>query len=190
MQHMEVTPDVPFYADFEHAYGCEVIFEMPSGMEPLRFPSDDAPGDGGMLVRFSPPNMAPWVGQFPPGLIDRAGLYCVASTPSKNHCCVVSNGCATLLDVRDASSAQTLPTCPTKELHQFASFGLLVVSDYCYLYAYGPLGLAWESGRVAMDGLRVDGIRNDCIAIRSYDYQSEDGVVSLVDPRTGEIVSG
>jgi hypothetical protein len=76
--------------------------------------------------------------------------------PDRTNCCVVVDGLAYLVSAEDpAQGARPLQMSVTQAVAT-ANPSLLLLVTHSSVTAFGPMGITWQSERIALDGLRVD----------------------------------
>lgn len=62
---------------------------------------------------------------------------------------------------------------------------LLILADFTMLAAYGPDGLAWRTGQISWDGLRITGVSSDEISGIAWNAPDQRHVSFSVNLKTG-----
>jgi hypothetical protein len=186
--------------DFEPSYQVEAQPEFPPDggwTEPLfcydrdgRLIADPPTRWGApFVVRVKPAAAPVWVGMFEAGILGRGGAVSAHACPRSDQLCVVVSGLAYLVDT-DApqAGAAALDLSVTKVVATVSPPFLLLVT-YSSVVALGPTGVAWQSDRIALDGLTVEAIRDGRLYCKADNL--EGGYDDFVlDAATGEQVAG
>jgi hypothetical protein len=167
----ELTGSLQLERSFEGDYDIEPLMHMPSALdydfhEPGVTPRPD------LLLQVTTANGKSWTGGV------RAGEPSVASavtgaltTPNKNRLVVLARGDAYLIDVQDPTNYRALSMgCPVVAVKPVPRENVLLLATPWDATAIGPDGVLWTTGRLAIDGLRLD--------------ESQDGwIAGVADPR-------
>lgn len=105
-------------------------------------------------------------------------------TSNPAHIAVLSDWSAYILDVRERRLVFTTPAARIREDERD---GLLLISDQSSIIAFGHDGVVWDSGRVALDDLKVVGFDGRGIVCTGYDG-GELPTEIVLDPATGRRV--
>ena len=169
---------------FEIGFDVEVDPEFPpdEGVPIERIPPD-LPRIGAIL-RLSPPDAPPW---------DIAiGAPNWWRTPISTAIAFISDLTGYLVDV--AERRILLKEEPVTRIWQAQESGLLLMVSFDSICAVGSDGVAWRSGRLAYDDLKVVASNREQIVCRGLvevdDLASGIHSEISVDPRTGEQRSG
>jgi hypothetical protein len=98
------------------------------------------------------------------------GVY---TTPNRERFLVVARGDAYLIDVANPSSYEAMSTGPVVAVKPIPRENILLLATPWNVTGIGGQGVAWTTGRLAIDGLRLD--------------ESQEGrVAGVADPRDAE----
>lgn len=175
---------------FPHRYAAEVGSDLPPRGEAVRRFArrvEDERKDG-LVVRVTPESGSPWTGVFVFGSLAaraKSGLY---SCPDDRFLCVVSGGNGYIVSTEDPSAFEVVSSEPIVDVIPAVDQGLLVFVDPWGLVACREGGEAWRTGRIAADGLVVEGVTRDQVNLRGDSLEREDAtfVVRLSDGRVIE----
>ncbi len=179
---IEVDPEFPadgVWADPVHCYDCE---GSPSDAVGTRW---GAP----FVVRVTPTKTGQsWIGMFESGGLGE-GASEAHACPHPAQLCIVVGGLAYLVNAESPSDGATPLLTPVTQIVAVDNPPQLLLVTFSELVALGRSGIVWRSGRVALDGLRVETVVGDelhCVA-----DNMEGGSDRLVlDPTSGEQTSG
>lgn len=135
------------------------------------------------VVRVQPACGSEWVGMFPASGL--GGTDGVLATPSPAHMCVLVNGTAYVLDINAPEAGALVTHDAVWQVKAVSSPPLLLLVTSIDMLALGPLGIAWRSVRLVLDGLQVLGACEHGIHCSGYSTQGEVPPF-VVDPATGE----
>ncbi|MCO1582049.1 hypothetical protein M8C13_40500 [Crossiella sp. SN42] len=119
-----------------------------------------------------------WVGRFPASGV--GGVDGVFACPAAGQLCVVVAGLAQVVEVGAPGAGAVLVRDQVAQVVPVLGMPLLLLVSWTDLVAIGPDGVAWESARLALDGLRV--LEASAEGIRCVDDLAE---IVVVDPVTG-----
>lgn len=176
---------------FPHHYSVSRV-DLPSGaggtsVRYFRAPHTAAREDWSIVVEIQPAGDEPWIGVF--GRDSSMANECskIMSTPDPSVLLVIAEGQAFAVDVEDPSKV-IYPRCfPVRQAISIVSQGIVVLADETDLVAIGGSGIAWESGRLVTDDLRLVSTKGDRIGATGF-VGSDGDVEFEVDPRTGRII--
>jgi hypothetical protein len=115
-----------------------------------------------------------------------SGLF---RTPSLTTLCVVERGVAFLVDVLRPSDGHLVPTDgPVVGVEELVDEAYLLLLTPWTITAVTAGGAAWTSRRVALDGIRVDGVDDGWLFGVADPSDEPHGFA--IDLRTGEMVGG
>ncbi|GAA2841410.1 hypothetical protein [Crossiella cryophila] len=185
--------------DFEPAYAVEVEPEYPAtgdwSCPVFAFDRDgrvidEADRGFGMprVIRVMPTDGAEWVGLFSSGLPGREdGVF---AGPGPGQLCVVVNGLAQVVAVDEPAAGAVVVCELVNQVVPVAGAALLLLVTYTDLVAVGLRGVAWESARLALDGLRVESASAAGIRCTADSWQMDGSTESfVVAAATGELGS-
>ena len=170
---------------FTREYRAEILEEVPGDGQICYFP--EAQCESPLLVRFTLPDGASWVGGFGGGSLAARACTGVFASPSPTQSCVVSRGRAYLVEVREPGETMVLLSELVTQVVADVPAGALLLADPWQLHAYGTAGLSWSSGRIATEGFQVLSADERIVVVRMED---PDGELEdrRIDVRTGQFV--
>lgn len=164
---MTVQPDRSFDAD----YDVEPLSDLPSALD-YDFQEPDMAPKSDLLLRVTRDDGSSWTGGVRAGGPSlgspNTGIY---TTPNKNRLLAVARGDAYLIDVEDPANYEALSTGgPVVAVKPIPRENVVLLATPWDVTAIGPDGVLWTTGRLAIDGLRLD--------------ESQDGrVAGVADPK-------
>lgn len=174
-------------ASFPYLYNYRPLDERPGVPVPTYY-YPGARTDGGrdgLLVRFTHPERAPWIGifafgDFPAG---KSGIY---THPDEHYLCIVARGHGYLIRDADPTRCEEVAVEPILDVQPVPARGLLIFADFIRLVAYDRSGIAWQTARLVLDDLQITSITSDHIYGTGYGgYDEETGYDFRVDLATG-----
>ena len=122
------------------------------------------------------------------GFTDPAMPRGVWRCPAEDEICVVAGGYAYLGKVGDPAKCVLLDLKPVVQVIEAA--GLLVFVAFQRMIAWGRDGLAWETGRLSWEGVRVTSVAETEIRGLGWDLMADVEREFVVDLRTGAHTGG
>ena len=161
---------VSFDPSFPHSYRCESRSELSVSLPQWNFGVRD-----GVIVEVEPQQGSAWQGIFGFGDARDGGVTALTSTPDPRVLCVVARGAGVFVDCEHPADCKAVECCWTVlGLHAIKDEGVLLFHDNLRFAAYDERGLAWNSSRVALDGIRD--VRVDGRRIRAQVWRGEDWI--------------
>jgi hypothetical protein len=143
---------------FEHRYEVEQVWETSGALGATRklfFPGgSEVSGRDGPLLKVVPFAGDAWIGAFASGHSSQS-LNRVMSCPNPDEMCVIASGIGYIVQVDDPANCKRVRPDPVCDARAIVDCGLLILSDFTSVVAYGPDGFKWESLRVSSDGIEM-----------------------------------
>jgi hypothetical protein len=176
---VEINPEFPGDGDWR----CEVVcFDRNAELVEA---FDSRWGDP-VIVRVVLPDDSSWVGMFPAGGL--GGVTGVFACPSPHDVCVVAEGLAFLIDVRDPSQRCVVAHDQLVQVAASADPRLLVLVRFLDAVAIGEAGIKWKSARLCVDDLRLVEVAPHGLVFEGDNLGGSPTIT--VDPETGEQIAG
>ena len=173
---------------FPAAYVARELDEFPSGAVVIELRPSGQSDPGGLIFEVDPHVTDSWVGFARPG---PARVVHAASglvpTPNPTQLCAIARGTAYLVDVRDHKYC--LASDPVVAVAALRAARLLLLATPWLVVAIGREGVAWRTGRLAIDGLRLDETDRSRV-IGVADPDSAEPREFAIDLETGEHEGG
>jgi hypothetical protein len=179
--HFHMTYEVEQLGRIDRTGGLRV-YGYPDA-EPLSPQQDVAAGP---ILRVTPHDGNPWIGVFDDGGFDYATAASprVIGWPDGNSFCVVYTGGAVVVRADDPTCSYEIDVNPVTGTFVAAKKGVVVFADFTNASAYGRDGLLWQSPRLALDELRIDGIEGD--SLQAHGFFGGSSGRFMVDLASGE----
>ncbi len=182
---------------FPHSWRVEVLKAAPM-IAPARqfvYPrqiagEEDALARGALLLMVSPETGGNFLATCALGFTDPSVPTGVYACPHEDEICAVAGGYAYVFDTTQPERTTHLPLKPVVEVVPVTSHGLLVFAGFHTLYAWGPEGEAWQTGRLSWEGVRVTGVEGDTLHGMGWNLMTDKEVPFTVDLRSGRHEGG
>jgi hypothetical protein len=163
-----------FDNSYEHSYQVEELGDFPGsgglGMPLFYVPQPkNRPEHNGLWLKLTPTSGDAWVGVFAFRYPSPPAFSRVVSLPDPESACVIANGGGYLVRVSDPQRWEEIPLIPILDVRVIRQHGLLLLSDYCRIAAYGSKGFVWRSPRLCWDELKIISVGDDKIEGTGYD---------------------
>ena len=168
----------------------EILDELPTGDRYYLPNQAKDSGRDGLVVRFATGSQNEWVGVFAFGEHGKNFPSRVVPLPDSDQVVVVSAGAGYLVHEQVPGSCERVKSVPVRIVCPVVSHGLLVLADDTTLVAYGWNGLAWETGRIGWNNVRIERVNNSCIHGTTFDIRSDENVAFSVDAKSGAVNGG
>lgn len=176
-----VDPEFPSDGDWR----CDVFGFSRSGQVEPEFQSVWGTP---MVVEVTSTTIERWVGNFAAGGL--GGVTGLFATPGPFEVCAVVDGLALVVDVRRPDLGAT-PVCDqVAQVVATPRGDLLLLVSFFDIVAVGPTGVAWRSGRLAADDLRVVKVSGSVIECRCSLGGPDADEILVLDVLTGKQTAG
>ncbi|MGH2779923.1 MAG: hypothetical protein ACRDLA_00620 [Thermoleophilaceae bacterium] len=140
----------------------------------------------GPILAVTPASGEPWIGVFHGGEygVPPAAPSQVIGWPDEKSLCVVKGGAGCLVRTDDPAANSEIDAFPITDVLAIPDRGLVVFADFTDLIAYDPDGVAWRSGRVALDDVKIIRAEGDTLDVAGF-FGSVNRAEFTVDLRTG-----
>jgi hypothetical protein len=150
---------------FAHEWRAEVLARPPL-IAPARqftYPrqvagEEDAMARGALLLLVQPATGGTFLATCALGFSDPAMPTGIFACPNPREMCAVAGGYAYIVDTESPERSTHIPLKPVAEVLAFADHGLLIFVGFHALVAWGREGLAWQTGRLSSEGIRITGV--------------------------------
>ncbi len=146
---------------------------------------EDALARGALRVLVQPASGGSFLATFALGFTSPGLPSGIWTCPRPQDLCAVAGGYAYLIDTADPNRAHLLEMRPVTELLPLPDHALLVFAGLDRLAAWGPDGLAWRTGRLSWEGLRLTGTHDTHLCGFGWNLHTDREVAFEVDLRTG-----
>jgi hypothetical protein len=165
--------------------GAALVLSFPGAVEL----DDQREVSAGVVVEVVPAEGEPWVGVFEFGRerVPPAARRQVIGWPDERSICVVQGGGAWVVRSDDPTRWYEVDAFPVTDVLVVPSHELVVFADFTEAEAYGPEGLVWRTGRVAVDDLTLVEAVGDELRVTGFAGATRHHPF-VIDLRTGAAV--
>jgi hypothetical protein len=189
-----MKPQFRFDFSFPHTYQARLL-DAPPPVHPLEklyhYPTELEEGDrAGAYVRVLPSAAAAWSGFFALGFDSAHVANAVFSCPDPESLCVVAGGYAYVVNSSNPAQWFQIEQRPVTEIRALLDLNLLVFIGFTSITALGVTGIAWTTGRLSWEGVRVNNIADATLEGHGWDAIGDREIPFTVDLKTGEHTGG
>jgi len=166
---------IPRTGEFGRAYGYPGAFALDPQQEMA----------AGPILGVRPAKGEPWVGVFAGGGygVPPAAPEQVVGWPDEESFCVVKTGSGVVVRAREPRADREIDVFPICDVVSIPEPTLVIFANFTDLTAYGPEGIAWQSGRLVADDLKIVSLEGAHLRVSGYAWGAD--VEFLVDVATG-----
>jgi len=160
--------------ELPHLYEVRRLEELsaPASLPLLHFSPGNSPGNGEhLLLEFTPPTSAAWIGSFACGISSGTALTMVLSSPDPLIAFVVAGGIGYSVHVNSPEQCQLLPVSPVMFVEVLSQEGMAVLGSGNALAVYDAKGLVWFK-RVVESDLKLQSISEGLIHFSGLDTEA------------------
>lgn len=184
-------------AGFDRTWTATVL-ERPPLITPARrytFPrevagEEDAMARGALHLTVRPRDGADFLATCALGFNDPNMPTGVWGCPLAREMCAVAGGYAYIIDTSRPETSTHLPLRPAVNLRSLVEHKLLLFAGFHTVAAWGLNGMAWESGRLSWEGLRLGPVVGDVLHGFGWDVTTDRELPFTLDLRTGQHEGG
>jgi hypothetical protein len=189
-----MKPHFRFDFTFPHNYEAKLLEAAPP-VHPVEkvyhYPAELEEGDRtGAYVRVLPATGAAWAGFFALGFESAHLANSILSCPDPESVCVVAGGYAYVVKTSDPQQWFQIEQRPVTEVLALPDLGLLAFIGFTSITAIRAAGIAWTTGRLSWEGVRVSNIAGTTLEGQGWDAVTDREVAFTVDLKTGKHVGG
>lgn len=142
---------------FPASYQVRQLDEFPPSAEVTELRPAGHSASGGLIFEVDVGDSDSWVGFARPSSVrSRHAVTGLFTTPDPSGLCVITRGTAYLVDVATRRFALLPLSDPVIFVTSLRDVRLLLLATPWRVMAIGRDGPAWQTGRLAIDGLRLD----------------------------------
>jgi len=178
---------------FPHRWHAQVLAARPLILPPRRYtyPRDAEEVERGaleILIRPDEGGALPFLATCALGFLHPSVPTGIWSTPEPQKICAAAGGYAYLIDTTAPGRFTMIPYRPVLEIRPVPCERLLLFVGHRSILAWGPEGLAWESGKLSDEGLAIESVDGGLLRGTGWDMKSDRDRRFAVDLRTGTLV--
>jgi hypothetical protein len=149
---------------------------------------EDAMARGALLLMVRPAGAAPFLATCARGFADAKTPTGVFACPNPDELCAIAGGYAYIVNVREPAQCAFLALKPVVEVHALVEDGLLLFVGFHALMAWGVDGLAWQTGKLSDEGLRIVSAENGALRGFGWKLMTDKEVPFALDLKTGSLL--
>lgn len=122
------------------------------------------------IIAVAPAHGEAWIGLFHGGGygVPPAAPAQVIGWPDERSFCVVKEGAGCLVETDNPTKTSEIDVFPITDVLAVPHHNLVVFADFTDLTAYGPAGIAWRAGRIALDELEILRVEGDVLHVAGF----------------------
>jgi hypothetical protein len=151
---------------------------------------EDALARGALQVMVRPGSGGTFLATCALGFTNPAMPTGVFACPNPQEMCAVAGGYAYVIDTTQPERCTHIALKPVVEVRSLYANGLLLFVGFHSIVAWGQTGLAWESGRLSWEGVRVTSIDGNVLHGTGWNLQTDREVPFSIDLLTGQHQGG
>jgi hypothetical protein len=145
---------------------------------------------GALLLQVHPAGGGTFLATCALGFTDPAMPTGIFSCPNPHELCAVAGGYAYIIDTAAPQRSTHIPLKPVAEVLVLAEQALLVFVGFHMVAAWGREGLAWQTGRLSWEGIRIAGVEGNSLRGFGWSMPADKEVEFAIDLRTGAHTGG
>lgn len=143
---------------------------------------------GALEVMVRPARGGPFLATFARGFADLTLPHGVWACPHADWLCAAAGGYVYMLDTRKPQDWRQISYRPVVDVRPVVSHGLLLLTGFRAVLAWGQNGIAWESDKLSDEGLRITGVSGDELHGFGWDMRSDRETAFALDLRSGRAI--
>jgi hypothetical protein len=114
----------------------------------------------------------------------------IHACPDAQEMCAVAGGYAYIIDTVNPERSVHIAQKPVVEVRPLPEQKLLLFTGFHSISAWGEHGLAWESGRLSWEGIRITGVEEGRLHGLGWNLMTDKEVPFSLDLATGQHEGG
>jgi hypothetical protein len=151
---------------------------------------EDALNRGALMLHVSPASGGTFLATCALGFRDPSLPSGVWSAPAPDALLAVAGGYAYLIETLEPSRCVFLPVRPVTAVLAAPEHGLVLLAGFHDVLALGEGGIAWQTGRLSWEGVKLGEVRDGKLHGLGWDMFSDQELPFTVDLQTGEHQGG
>ena len=180
------------HPEFQSSWRAEILAEAPliaparQYVWPMRIAGEeDALARGALRLMVRPKSGGQYLVTCALGFRDPSMPTGIFACPNAEEICAVAGGYGYVAGAETPEKCTLLTMKPVVAVHAAVEAGLLLFVGFQSILAWGHEGLAWETGRLTWDGVRVTSVEGFEVRGFGWDLRGDVEVEFSVDLRTG-----
>jgi hypothetical protein len=183
--------------EFGRSWTAEILREAPliaparQYVWPMRVAGEeDALARGALLLMVRPSSGGAYMVTCALGFRDPSMPTGVFACPHEDDICAVAGGYAYVANASSPERCTQVGLKPVVAVYPAVAAGLLLLVGFHTIVGWSRDGLAWETGRLSWEGVRVTAVDTDEVMGFGWDLRGDVEVEFRVDLRTGRHSGG
>ena len=151
---------------------------------------EDALARGALQLMVRPASGGAFLATCALGFTDPAMPTGIFACPNPQELCAVAGGYAYIIDIAHPEHSTHLALKPVVEVRSLKAQNLLLFIGFHSMLAWGQNGLAWQTGKLSWEGLRITAIEGDALHGFGWNLMTDKEVAFSVDLLTGQHQGG
>lgn len=141
---------------------------------------------GALEVMVKPAESGAFLATFARGFAEPTLPHGVWASPHPDWLCAAAGGYVYMIDTKKPQDWRQIAYRPVVEVRPVVLHGLLLLSGFRTVLAWGRDGIAWESDKLSDEGLRIAEVRGDELRGFGWDMLSDREIAFALDLRNGK----
>lgn len=151
---------------------------------------EDALARGALQLLVRPASGGTFLATCALGFTDPAMPSGIFGCPRPEELCAVAGGYAYVVDTAHPEHCTHVPLKPVVEVRALPEQELLLFVGFHAIVAWGIQGMAWESGRLSWEGVRITGVEGSTLHGLGWNLLTDKETAFSVDLLTGQHQGG
>ena len=151
---------------------------------------EDAMARGALELLVRPAREGEFLATCALGFLSAAMPRGVWGCPAAQEMCAVAGGYAYIIDTGQPELSTHVELRPVVEVKELVDLDLLLLVGFHTAAAWGRDGMAWRSGRLSWEGVRIGAIEGEVLHGFGWDLRTDRELPFRLNLRTGEHEGG
>jgi hypothetical protein len=143
---------------------------------------------GALEVMVKPGTGAPFLATFARGFAEPTLPHGIWSCPHADWLCAAAGGYVYMIDTKKPRHWKQIAYRPVVDIRAVPSQRLLLFTGFHSVLAWRHDGIAWESGKLSDEGVRITGVRGEQLHGFGWEMRSDKETTFVLDLRNGRVV--
>ncbi len=152
---------------------------------------EDSMARGALLLQINPSAVGgTFLATCALGFTDPSMPTGIFSCPNPSELCAVAGGYAYIIDTTAPDRSTHIPLKPVAEVLALVEHDLLIFAGFHSILAWGREGLAWQTGRLSWEGIRITGVEGNTLQGFGWNMPTNKEAAFSIDLLTGAHTGG